>query len=72
MGDLRRAQPRLRSGTSVVWNSRICTTPFGVCSRRLTKRWRSYEWRRYPMRRLYGALGLVSLLDMRASRRHRT
>jgi RNA-directed DNA polymerase len=32
------------------------------------KRWRSYAWQRYPMRRLYGTLGLVSLLDMRASR----
>ena len=36
------------------------------------KRWRSYARRRYSWRRLYGELGLVSLLDMRASRRRRT
>jgi len=36
------------------------------------KRWRSYARRRYSWRRLYGELGLVSLLDMRSSRRRRT
>jgi group II intron reverse transcriptase/maturase len=36
------------------------------------KRWRSYAWRRYPFQRLYGELGVVSLLDMRASRRRRS
>ncbi len=37
-----------------------------------TKRWRSYAWRRYSRRRLYGELGLVSLLDLRVSRGRRT
>ena len=38
----------------------------------IAKRWKSYTWRRYSFRRLYGECGLVSLLSMRASRFRRT
>jgi hypothetical protein len=38
----------------------------------ISKRWKSYTWKRYPRKRLYGECGLASLLDMRASRTRQT
>lgn len=38
----------------------------------VAKRWKSYAWRRYPYRKLYGVCGLISLERMRTSRTRRT